>query len=79
MVLQWRIRHSEAGANVLGNQFDGRTISVGIGFHEVFHGRDQQALTINVTRVRSAMALEMTCVRTCRNYKNLTHETSYNR
>ena len=36
-----RVAHAEAGANMLGKQFNGAAVSNGIGLSQIFHGLHQ--------------------------------------
>ena len=52
---QRRIRHAEARPHVLGKQFDGAAVRDWIGLGQIPHGFDQQALTVDIAGIRSAL------------------------
>ncbi len=54
LLTKWGVGHAKARANVLGKQFDGRSIAHRIGLGQIFHRLDQQALAFNVARIRIA-------------------------
>jgi hypothetical protein len=68
-----RVGHAEAGAHVLGEQSNGIAVGYGIGLRQVANGFNQQALAIDVTRVRIAFATPSAHLRRHRNRKNFGH------
>jgi hypothetical protein len=52
---QGRICHAEARPHVLGKQFDGAAVRDWIGLGQIPHGFDQQALTVDIAGIRSAL------------------------
>jgi 4-amino-4-deoxy-L-arabinose transferase-like glycosyltransferase len=68
-----RVRHAEAGADVLGKQFDGRSIGYGIGLGQILHRFHQQALAIDVARIRTPFSAARK-LRRDGNGKNLGHQ-----
>jgi len=56
LLAKWRIGHAEACTDVLGKQFNGRSVANPIGLGQILHGLDEQALAVDVARVRTALA-----------------------
>ncbi|HXW93835.1 MAG TPA: glycosyltransferase family 39 protein [Terriglobales bacterium] len=54
LLTKWGVGHAKACADMLGEQFDGRSIAHRIGLGQILHGLDQQALAIDVARIRIA-------------------------
>jgi hypothetical protein len=57
VLLQGRIAHAEAGAEVFRQQFDGGPIALRIRLGEILHGLHQDALSFHITRVWLAFSL----------------------
>jgi len=55
LLAEWRIRHAEACADMLGKQFNSRSVANTIGLRQIFHGLDEEALAIDVARIRTAL------------------------
>lgn len=51
-----RVAHAEPGPDVLGDQVDCRAVAHRVGLRQVSHSVDEQALSLDVSRIRSAFA-----------------------
>ena len=48
---QRRVAHAEASADMFRDEFDRGTVLHRIGLRQIFHGLDEQALPIHITRI----------------------------
>jgi 4-amino-4-deoxy-L-arabinose transferase-like glycosyltransferase len=76
---QRRVTHAEAGADVLGDQFNRGPVLHRVGLRQILHGLDQQALPVYVARIGVALAALVSQPRRDCNRKNLGHEHEPNR
>ena len=71
---QRRIAHAESRTDVLRNQFDRRSIGDRVALGQVLHGLNQQALSVNVSRIGSALSAFAAELRRNWNGEDLGHE-----
>jgi hypothetical protein len=74
VLAQRRIRHAEARPHVLGKEFDRAAVRDRIRLGQIPHGFDQQALTVDVAGIRSALASLSVHLRWNRDREHFGHE-----
>ena len=73
-LLQRRIAHAEAGAEVLRKQLDGWAVSLRIRLRQVLHCLDQQPLPFHIARVGPAFRFAGERLGPYGNSKNFSHD-----
>ena len=75
-LLQRRIAHAEAGAEVFGEQLDSRAVGLRVRLRQVLHGLDQQPLTFHITGIGTALGFASEGIGPYGNSKDFSHDKS---